>query len=131
MSTFDVSDPSDPRKIDQVTLSEGSNSAIEWDHHAFLYWEPTGLAMIPVEQYWWTEESESVFFGAIGLEVGEDGELTEVQQVAHPGSNDQDWDWRARIIRSVVIGDAVYTISSKGMMKSDLDGLDEIDWLGF
>lgn len=131
VSTFDVSDPSDPRKIDQVTLSEGSNSAIEWDHHAFLYWQPTGLAMIPVQQYWWTEESESVFFGAIGLEVGDDGELTEVQQVAHPGSTEQDWDWRAQIMRSVVIGDAIYTISSKGIMKSELDGLDEIDWLGF
>ena len=72
-----------------------------------------------------------MFFGAIGLEVDSDGQLREVKRLAHPGANNQDWDWRARIVRSIVIGDFVYTVSAKGLMKSELDGLDEIDWLGF
>ena len=131
VSVFDVSDPTNPRRIDQITLSKGSNSEVEYDHHAFLYWQPTGLAMVPVQQWWYDQDSESAFFGAVGFEVDEDGTLREVQRVAHPGGDRDEWDWRARIMRSVVIGDSVYTISAKGIMKSQLDGLDEVDWLGF
>ena len=132
ISVFDVSEPSEPRLIDSFTLSEGSNSEVEYDHHAFLYWEPTGLVMIPVQQYWWDSKSESSFFGAIGLTVESDGDLHEIRRIAHPGGErDGDWDWRAQIHRSIVIGDSVYTISNKGIMKSDLDDLRERDWLGF
>ena len=84
MSIFDVSDPSDPTRIDQITLDEGSSSEIEYDHHAFLYWEPSGLVMVPVQQWWWDENSESAFFGAIGLAVEEDGHLSEVRRISHP-----------------------------------------------
>ena len=131
VSVFDVSDPTNPTRIDQITLSKGSNSEVEYDHHAFLYWQPTGLAMVPVQQWWYDENSESAFFGAVGFEVDDSGNLREVQRVAHPGGDREVWDWRARIMRSVVVGDNVYTISAKGIMKSDLDGLDEVDWLGF
>ncbi len=130
VSIFDVSDPADPRRIDTYTLSKGSNSSVEYDHHAFLYWEPTGLAMIPVQQYSWDEKSESAWFGAVGLVVEEDGDLREIDRVTHPGG-DEDWDWRALIQRSVVIGDSVYTISAKGIMKSDLADLGEVAWLDF
>ena len=129
ISVFDVSNPADPRQVDKLTLSKGSNSEVEYDHHAFLYWEPTGLVMIPVQQYWWDSEKESAFIGAIGLEVDSDGDLHEIRRVAHPGN--EDWDWRARIHRSIVIGDSVYTISSKGIMKSDLADLAEQAFTGF
>jgi len=131
VSVFDVSDPTDPKRVDQITLSKGSNSEVEYDHHAFLYWEPTGLAMVPVQQWWYDQNSESAFLGAVGFEVDDNGHLHEVQRVSHPGGDRDDWDWRARIVRSVVVGDNVYTISAKGIMKSELDGLDELDWLGF
>jgi uncharacterized secreted protein with C-terminal beta-propeller domain len=131
VSVFDVSDPADPKRVDQITLSKGSNSEVEYDHHAFLFWQPTGLAMVPIQQWWYDEDSESAFLGAVGFEVNEGGDLREVQRVAHPGGDRDDWDWRSRIMRSVVIGDSVYTISAKGIMKSELDGLNEIDWLGF
>lgn len=130
VSIFDVSDPSDPTKVDQYTLSEGSNSSAEYDHHAFLYWAETGLAMIPVQQYSWDEKSESAWFGAVGLMVDEEGDVKELERVTHPGGED-DWDWQAQIRRSVVIGDSVYTISSKGIMKSSLDDLAEEAWLDF
>lgn len=129
VSVFDVSDPSDPRRIDQVTLAEGSHSEAEYDHHAFLYWEPTGLVVIPIQQYWWDSEKESAFIGAIGFEVESDGDIHEIRRIAHPSADE--WDWRARIGRSVVIGDSLYTISSKGIMKSDLDDLAEVAFTGF
>jgi len=131
VSIFDVSDPADPKRVDQITLSKGSNSEVEYDHHAFLYWQPTGLAMVPVQQWWYDDNSESAFFGAVGFEVDDHGHLHEVQRVSHPGGDREQWDWRARIVRSVVVGDNVYTISAKGIMKSELDGLDELEWLGF
>jgi uncharacterized secreted protein with C-terminal beta-propeller domain len=130
VSLFDVSDPANPKKIDQYTLSEGSNSEIEYDHHAFLYWGETGLAMVPVTKWWWSDDSQSVFMGAVGLEVS-NGELDEVRRINHPGGDQEDWDWRAQITRSVVIGDFVYTVSSKGIMKSELDSLEQSAWMGF
>lgn len=131
VSTFDVSDPGDPTRIDTYTLSEGSNSEVEYDHHAFLYWEPAGLAMIPVQQWRWDEKGEEVFLGAVGLRVESDGDLDEIRTVVHPGGDKAEWDWRAQIRRSIVIDDSVYTISSKGIMKSDLGSLTEQAWLGF
>ena len=68
----------------------------------------------------------------VGLRVSENGYLTEVEKVAHPGgTGEKDWDWRAQILRSAVIGDSVYTISAKGIMKSDIDDLQETAWLDF
>jgi uncharacterized secreted protein with C-terminal beta-propeller domain len=130
VSLFDVSDPANPTRIDQITLSEGSNSQVEYDHHAFLYWEPTGLAMVPIQQWFWDENKEEAFFGAVGFNVG-DSDLTEIRRFAHPGGDRQDWDWRAQITRSIVIGDSLYTISNKGIMSSDLDTLDEVTFLSF
>lgn len=131
VSIFDVTDPADPTRVDTYTLSEGSNSQIEYDHHAFLYWGPEQLAMIPVQQWRWDDSKEEAFFGAIGLEVAEDGDLEEIARVVHPGGDKGDWDWRAQILRSMVIDDSVYTISSKGIMKSTIDSLEELAWLGF
>jgi uncharacterized secreted protein with C-terminal beta-propeller domain len=131
VSIFDVSDLTRPTKIDQFTLSEGSSSQVEYDHHAFLYWAPTGLAMVPVQQWWWDEKTESGFLGAVALTVDDLGELTELRRLAHPGGDEKNWDGRAQIMRSIVIGDSVYTVSPKGLMKSDLESLQEETWLGF
>ena len=60
-----------------------------------------------------------------------EGSLTELAKLSHPGGDRNDWDWRSQISRSIVIDDRLYTISSKGIMTSDLNDLDEIDWLGF
>ncbi len=126
---FDISELTDPERLDTYTLSEGTSSQVEYDHHAFLFWD--GLAVIPVQQWLWDEKTEEVFMGAVGLRVRQDGTLAEVAELAHPGGEGVDWDWRAQIIRTVVIDDSVYTISAKGVLKSSLDGLAEEGWLEF
>ena len=131
VSVFDVTDPADPRKVDAYTLGEGSNSQVEYDHHAFLYWGPERLAMVPVQQWWWDDKGEDVFFGAVGLRVDTDGTLEEVETIVHPGGSGIDYDWRAQVQRSVVIGDSLYTVSSKGVLKSSLEDLSETAWLEF
>jgi uncharacterized secreted protein with C-terminal beta-propeller domain len=129
VSIFDVSDIYDPQRVDTYTLSEGTNSEVEYDHHAFLYWD--GLAMIPVQQWWWDDKGEEVFIGAVGLSVGDDGQLAELGKVVHPGADQDQWDGRSQILRSVVVDGSVYTISPKGIMKSSLDSLHEQAWLDF
>lgn len=129
VSIFDVGDLSNPTRIDTHTLSEGSNSSVEYDHHAFLYWE--GLAVIPIQQWSWDDKGEEVFMGAVALRVDEAGNLSDLGELVHPGGDDQSWDWRAQILRTVVVGDSIYTISAKGIMKSSLDDLGEQAWLEF
>lgn len=129
VSVFDVSDLSDPERVDTYTLSEGTNSEVEYDHHAFLFWE--GLAVVPVQQWRWDKETEEVFMGAVALRVDGDGSLSEAAEVVHPGGEGKNWDGRSQILRSLVIDGSLYTISHKGLMKSSLDGLDEKAWLDF
>jgi uncharacterized secreted protein with C-terminal beta-propeller domain len=128
VSLFDVSDLANPVRLDTHTLSEGTSSQVEYDHHAFLYWE--GLAMLPVQQWNWDGETEEVFVGAVGVAV-EGDDLVEIARVTHPGGDGKDSDWRAQIMRSIAIGDSLYTVSPKGILKSALDTLDEEAWLGF
>jgi uncharacterized secreted protein with C-terminal beta-propeller domain len=134
VSLFDVSDLSDPVRVDQVTLGEG-NSTVEYDHRAFLHWPETGLAVLPVQSWNWDErtDKESVFFGALGVDVDLDGDLEMIGEIVHPGgSSDGDfWDWQAQIQRSVVVGDALYTVSHKGILKSDLNTLSDEVWVPF
>ncbi|MGD2061463.1 MAG: beta-propeller domain-containing protein, partial [Acidimicrobiia bacterium] len=131
ISVFDVSDLANPERVDTYTLSEGTSSQVEYDHHAFLYWDD--LAVVPVQKWWWDESrgKDESFMGAIGLRVGDDGRLVEVGRIVHPGGEDAVGDWRAQILRSIVIDDSLYTVSAKGILRSDLDTLDEQAWLGF
>ncbi|MGD2044551.1 MAG: beta-propeller domain-containing protein, partial [Acidimicrobiia bacterium] len=131
VSIFDVSDLTNPDRIDTYTLSEGTSSQVEYDHHAFLFWE--GLAVIPVQQWWWDEDQDKdrAFIGAIGLHVGDDGEMTEVGKIVHPASEEAEWDWRAQILRSIAIGDSLYTISADGILRSNLETLEDEAWTDF
>ncbi len=134
VSIFDVSDPANPERIAQLTLAKGSNSAVEYDHRAFLYWDPASLAVIPIQRWSWEarEGKEEVFFGAIGIDVG-GSDIREIGAIAHPGgiSDEGNWDWRAQIQRSLVSGDDLYTVSMKGLLRSDLETLDNEVFLDF
>ena len=83
VSLFDISDRENPIRIDQWTL-RGAYSDTEWDARAFLWWEQTGLAVIPVNSWGWNKEEgrDEAFFGAIGLHIA-DGQITEVGRVSH------------------------------------------------
>ncbi|MDH3500046.1 MAG: beta-propeller domain-containing protein [Acidimicrobiia bacterium] len=132
VSVFDVSDPAEPVRVAKLTLDEGSSSSVEWDHRAFLYWAETGLAVMPVQQWNWDDGKDDVWVGALAVTI-DDGDIHSDQRIIHPGgqSDDGNWDWRAQILRSVVVDDAIYTISAKGVQKSNLDSLNEEAWLEF
>jgi len=51
LELFDVSRPAAPRLLARRTLGDGSSTSVAFDHHAFLYWPPTRLAVLPVQIY--------------------------------------------------------------------------------
>jgi hypothetical protein len=156
LELFDVSNPAAPRLVDKTSLGQGSSTQVNYDHHAFLYWPQTGLAVLPVQIYpaysvppgapvpapttgstpapggtgsgsgqasiGTTSPSGSgstqAFTGAIGFHVDSLG-IHELGQISHPPSN----GYTAPITRSIVIGNALYTVSDAGILASSLDTL--------
>ena len=114
-SLFDVSDPSHPTRLDSLTLGRTQSQA-EADHHAFLWWPRTRLAVIPIQTY-----TDTPFVGALGLRVRRAG-ISEVGRIAHPGRPGVDpvGSPGTPIERSVVVGDTLYTVSAAGVKGSSL-----------
>ena len=130
VSIFDVSDLENPTRIHQYTM-KGGYSDVEFDHRAFLYWEPTATAVLPVQRWGWEERSgkEDFFSGAIGLELDRSRGIQEIGTIVHSDSFDN--PWAGRITRSLVVGDTVFTMSELGISGSDLTTLTETSWAGF
>jgi hypothetical protein len=161
IALFDVRDPAAPTRLAQAVIPE-SSSAAEWDHHAFLWWEPTGLAAVPVSAY----AVGGSFDGLIGFGVDvEGGTLGELGRIAHPvvtvpgdgsgGSSGvvepvpptqiepgeptepgdvlppEDFSFPDPILRSFVVGDRLWTLSSGGLGTSDLATLGGTEFLPF
>ena len=103
-SLFDVSDPSAPKLLSQVDL--GGFSQAEYDPHAFLYWAPKKLALLPLPG------------DVVGLRVA--SPLAEAGRIGHAGAQ-----------RSVVVGGRIYTVGYDGVMASDLDSFAQLSFVAF
>ncbi len=121
-SVFDVSNPANPRVVARKVLEQGSTAA-EFDHHAFLYWAPTKLAVIPLSTYTETQN----FNGAVGLRIGSSS-IDEVGRM-QPPRNDQYGG--AQIERSLVIGNRIFATSYTGVLVSTLDSLSQTAWVAY
>jgi hypothetical protein len=132
LELFDVSDPAAPRLVKKLTLGAGSSSEVLSDHHALLYWPPTGLVVLPLVVYP-SEPPIGIaapgqpvpaigpglgFVGAIGFHVDRSG-IAEVGRIMHPTVDGS----QPTIRRSVVVGSRVFTISAGGVLASSLDTL--------
>jgi uncharacterized secreted protein with C-terminal beta-propeller domain len=136
VSLFDVSDPASPKRLQRAVLP-GATSEAEWDHHAFLWWPASSLAVIPYQRYDLVAVDavpgtalpgvpagpES---GALGMRVARDG-IAELGRLMHP----VDPQYGNMVRRSLVVGDALYTLSDGGIMASGLGDLRERTWLAF
>ena len=136
VSLFDVSDPASPRRIQQGVLP-GASSEAEWDHHAFLWWPATSLAVIPYQRFQTVAAvddgkaatviapgSEEV--GALGMVVTRDA-IREAGRVIHP----TDQLFAPEVRRSLVVGDTLFTLSDTGLKASGLRDFAERAWLPF
>jgi uncharacterized secreted protein with C-terminal beta-propeller domain len=124
LSLFDVSNPRLPARKANVSLGGGASSSAEFDPHAFLYWKATRLAVIPLSVY----GQNTSFSGAVGFRIGT-ASIAETGRIAHPP--DPGDTYTPPIGRSIVIGDALYTLSYAGLAASRLDNLASLSFTGF
>ena len=89
LSLFDVSDLSAPKRLHAKALGESTSSAAEYDHHAFLYWPPTKLTVVPVSAY----RPEDSFNGAVGFDVDRDKGISELGRAEHEGGGRSSARW--------------------------------------
>jgi hypothetical protein len=149
---FDVSNPAVPRLQARTSLGKGSYSQVQFDHHDFLFWPPSSLAILPVSIYPPTSppgvtgmpasppqatattgaasspaaEVHSSFLGAIAFRVDRSG-IAEVGRIAH----DPVAGYVAPIERSLVIGAQLFTVSGTGVMASALSTLERQAFVAF
>lgn len=141
VSLFDVSDLTDPVRLDTWTIPD-SQSAVEWDARAFLYWPPEGLALIPVNS--WNDDGPPSSIYGLRVSPTTINEVGKISHLVEPvrrcqefrtwieGERDRaetsiecwnEYDYRAQIERAVVVGDVLYTLSDYGIAGSNLDDL--------
>ena len=122
-SLFDVSDLRKPKRLDSFALGKGWSEA-EHDHHAFLWWPRTHVAVIPVQRF-----GESPFTGVVGLRARRVGGITQVGRVSHPGRTGVGSEPMVR--RSLVIGDTLFTVSDVGVKASAMSTLADLGFARF
>ena len=128
VSMFNVADPTHPRQLDSLTAGTYGESEAVTDHHAFLYWEPTRLVVLPVVL---TDENYTqAFTGALAVHMSRSGALGTSVRISHSGRpNTENAD--IYIHRSLVIGSRLLTISGAGVLLSDLETLHSRSWVPF
>ncbi|GAB3475967.1 beta-propeller domain-containing protein [Amycolatopsis cihanbeyliensis] len=128
VSLFDVGDPAAPSRIAQQHVA-GARSEVESDPHAFLYWPPSGLIVLPYTSPPTGPDWEHGG-GALVLRLGERG-MTEVGTVRQPAESGSAGDGVVR--RAMVIGDRLWTVSSAGALVSEVGdgGTNRVAWIPF
>lgn len=121
LSLFDVSDLADPQLAYAEPLGDGYSEAL-YDHHAFTYWAPESLLMVPVWR--WddrdaTEQSGLELF-RVDTETGFAGSGFIDHSDLRP-----DLGYGGEVRRSLVIGDVIYSISEHGIKANTIDDLAE------
>jgi len=145
-SLFDVTDPSAPTRLAQLTIP-GGNSLAEQDHHALLWWDATDTLVVPLQA--WGLEGSTWEQGVLVTTVNDAG-IVERGRISHP---DAPSTWTPipecppdanclapspgpggltpMIERSLVIGDRLLTVSAAGVMANDLATLTPQSWTPF
>ena len=128
VSLFAVGDPAHPRLLAQHALGTASSSQVEFDSHAFLYWAPRQLVVLPLQVFDSGDGTSSSpgFTGAIALKVDGSG-IAETGRLAHDPTD----GLVPAINRSIVIGDQLLTVSDGGVLASALDGFGRVGWVAF
>jgi beta propeller domain-containing protein len=114
LSLFDVSDLARPVRLDRYAVGANSWSAVENDHHAFLWWEPSKLAVVPAVRYDF-ENGASDFAGSIALHVDRAGGITEAARIAHPALDEF---FELSYDRAAVVGSRLLLLSQAGVLST-------------
>jgi uncharacterized secreted protein with C-terminal beta-propeller domain len=121
-SLFDVGNPAAPRRVGVYNFGPGA-TPVEFEPHAFLFWAPASLAVMPLSSY---DSRGGTFMGAAGLRIAPDS-LTLAGRIVHGNAERT----QVPIERSLVIGDRLYTLSYLGILSSGLGDLGALRYTGF
>ncbi len=117
LSLFDVSDFANPTLAHDHLFGQGWSEAL-YDHHAFTFWGPESLLVVPIEAW----ETETPRNGLNLFHVSAADGFSEVGFVDHADLLPDAW---ATMRRSVVIGDALYSLSTVGIKATGMADLDD------
>jgi hypothetical protein len=120
ISLFDVSDLGAPRRLQSIALGRRQWSPVEDDHRAFLFWPHTGLVVLPLER--WSSRGEPAWAGAAAFRLA-GARLSEIARIVHPRSGS--------VLRSLVAGGRLLTVSDEGVMSSALADAGDGRWLAY
>ncbi|WP_460367422.1 beta-propeller domain-containing protein [Actinocorallia lasiicapitis] len=112
VSLFDVEQT--PKVIQRQVLPGMWGTSAEYDPHAFLYWPKTGLTVVPAQEK--DGGNPALVFTV------RDGEIKRLGTLRHPKRYTQ-------IQRAVLIGDALWTVSDRGVQINAVDGLAKLGWI--
>jgi uncharacterized secreted protein with C-terminal beta-propeller domain len=156
VSLFDVADPSKPTRLAAIPV--GSNTAAEYDHRAFLWWPATRDVLLPTMS---VQPNGFPTYGVNVTRVGSKATptLTNRGLVTHekystsattpPASTPPTTNPRgvapapapiiapppefptAPIVRSMIVSGDMVTVSSNGLLVSDLTQLGDKRWVPF
>lgn len=130
VSLYDVADPEHPVRLAARRLGPGWTPT-DYDSHAFLWWPRRQLAFVPYAGSTWDEDEDdpappsSMVVLRAAREEGTPN-LVERGRVTHG----PDWD-HVPVIRAVVVGDKVLTISQLGISSNRLSDLERLGTLPF
>jgi len=120
ISLFDVSDLDHPRRLHAQALGSETRSEVETDHHAFLWWPKTQLAVVPFLGF---SDAGAFSGGAAGFRLRREGIAT-AGTLTHPSSPSQ-----SGIERTLVVRDRLVSLSQDGLMVGRTDTLGPGAWL--
>ncbi|MGI8666688.1 MAG: beta-propeller domain-containing protein, partial [Jatrophihabitans sp.] len=123
VSLFDVSTPSRPRRTGHVVRSDAPGES-DLDPHAFLYWQPTGLVVVPIQSWSATQSGKVLVLTVHGTT------LSTVGLLANPRTAGISDDGLG-IQRSVLVDGALWTVSGSGVLVSSPATLARQAWIPF
>ena len=124
ISLFDVSDPLAMAEVDQIVLADAWSN-VSQDHKAFT-WDPQrDRAVIPVETGCGPAADCDARGEAIVVAATGTG-LDEVARISHGGPA-----YMGAPLRSVIVGDDLWTLSPMGLGRTDADAPGPVDLLEF
>ncbi|MEU1763041.1 beta-propeller domain-containing protein [Micromonospora sp. NPDC005686] len=131
VSLFDVADPARPARLAQHHVAGGWSEA-ESDPHAFLYWAPERLIVLPVNRPGVVaDRAESAkgtrSGGVLALRIGDKG-FTVAGAVDHPAAPADGGEWTS-IRRSLMVDGVLWTVSDAGLKATALPGMATVAWV--
>lgn len=118
VALFDVSVQAKPKELATWTLS-GSYSNVEWDHRAFLFYRKLGIAIMPVNVFYFKRQ----FYGAVVLKISATN-ITELGRVTHTLSDKR---YSPSILRNAIVGNGnLWSMSYDLLQINNLFNLSDI-----